>query len=469
MSDAVATAQQGLVEKYQPYPEYKDSGVEWLGDVPTDWRVIKLGFLATKIGSGKTPSGGATVYVDDGITFLRSQNVYDDGLRLDDVVHITPDVDIEMAHSRVKPMDILINITGASIGRTCIVPLGIGSANVNQHVCIIRLNKSEIIRFVSWAVKAQSTKAQIDNAQTGAAREGMNFEQIASLLLSLPPETECEQISDFLDYETARIDRLIAHQQRLIELLKEKRQALISHAVTKGLNPKAPMKDSGVEWLGQVPEHWQCVPFGLLVSRADLGGNYLGGQEENGIPFLKMGNLGRGCIVLDKLECLEEGSSFDDAHRLSMGDFLFNTRNSLDLVGKVAVWHDELEYALYNSNLLRVRFKKDFISSPDFMGFVFNSSGALGWLALLAKGTTSVAAIYYKDLRSMVVPIPPVDEQNAISSFISKCLSRLDTLEEKAIQSINLMNERRTALISAAVTGKIDLRGWTPPAEKAAA
>ncbi|WP_446891486.1 hypothetical protein [Aeromonas veronii] len=104
MSDAVATAQQGLVEKYQPYPEYKDSGVEWLGDVPTDWRVIKLGFLATKIGSGKTPSGGATVYVDDGITFLRSQNVYDDGLRLDDVVHITPDIDIEMAHSRVKPM-----------------------------------------------------------------------------------------------------------------------------------------------------------------------------------------------------------------------------------------------------------------------------------------------------------------------------------------------------------------------------
>lgn len=283
------------------------------------------------------------------------------------------------------------------------------------------------------------------------------------------PTDERENIAAFLDYETARIDRLIAQQQRLIELLKEKRQAVISHAVTKGLNPNAPMKESGVEWLGQVPEHWQCVPFGLLVSRADLGGNYLGGQEENGIPFLKMGNLGRGCIVLDKLECLEEGSSFDDAHRLSMGDFLFNTRNSLDLVGKVAVWHDELEFALYNSNLLRVRFKKDFISSPDFMGFVFNSSGALGWLALLAKGTTSVAAIYYKDLRSMVVPIPPVDEQNAISSFISKCLSRLDTLEEKAIQSINLMNERRTALISAAVTGKIDLRGWTPPADEVAA
>lgn len=181
---------------------------------------------------------------------------------------------------------------------------------------------------------------------------------------------------------------------------------MISHAVTKGLNPDAPMKDSGVEWLGEVPEHWQCVPFGLLALRADLGGNYLGGQEEAGLPFLKMGNLGRGRIVLDKLEYLELGVDYDDSHNLESGDFLFNTRNSLELVGKVAIWNGELERALYNSNILRVRFKKEFISNADFMGAVFNSSGALGWLALLAKGTTSVAAIYYKDLRSMMIPVP---------------------------------------------------------------
>ncbi|WP_219812709.1 hypothetical protein [Aeromonas sp. ASNIH8] len=246
--------------KYQPYPEYKDSGAEWFGNIPNDWCIVKIGHLTTKIGSGKTPSGGATTYVDEGITFLRSQNIYDDGLRLDDVVYISHDVDAEMAYSRVKPMDILINITGASIGRTTIVPVDIGSANVNQHVCIVRLHDLSLARFIAWAMKSQPTKCQIGNAQTGAAREGLNFEQVANILLCLPQSNYSAHISDFLDYETARIDQLIAKQQQLIELLKEKRQAVISHAVTKGLNPNAPMKDSGVEWLGQVPEHWVVLP-----------------------------------------------------------------------------------------------------------------------------------------------------------------------------------------------------------------
>ncbi|MDX7768965.1 restriction endonuclease subunit S, partial [Aeromonas caviae] len=388
-------------------------------------------------------------------------------------VYLEPKKAIELRNAEVRSGDLVFTARG-TVGQVGLIPsceeLGWDSAILSANQLRYRPSNPELDpEFIWYLFSSWFVLTQVYLSSDSVAQPNLNLGSLRDIRLLLPPVGEQQTIAAFLDYETTRIDQLIAQQQRLIELLKEKRQAVISHAVTKGLNPNAPMKDSGIEWLGQVPEHWQCVPFGLLVSRADLGGNYLGGQEENGIPFLKMGNLGRGCIVLDKLECLEDGSNFDNAHRLSMGDFLFNTRNSLDLVGKVAVWHDELEFALYNSNLLRVRFKKDFVSSPDFMGFVFNSSGALGWLALLAKGTTSVAAIYYKDLRSMVVPIPPVDEQNAISSFISKCLSRLDTLEKKAIQSINLMNERRTALISAAVTGKIDLRGWTPPAEEAAA
>lgn len=450
MSEAVTTRQQELAGKYRPYPEYKDSGVVWLGEMPSTWVLAKTARYF-KIAMGQT---------------ILKEQLEDDG---EWPVYSATEGDhyfgrVNNPQVRLGCGDLVIPARGNSIG---FVKLVKEQVTTTQTTIYCKHLTQKIYPEYAYYFMVGQKENLFWFTQTAIPQ--ITVEEIGSNPILLPSFEEQRTIAAFLDYETAHIDRLIAQQQRLIELLKEKRQAVISHAVTKGLNPKAPMKDSGVEWLGQVPEHWQCVPFGLLVSRADLGGNYLGGQEENGIPFLKMGNLGRGRIVLDKLECLEEGSSFDDAHRLSMGDFLFNTRNSLDLVGKVAVWHDELEYVLYNSNLLRVRFKKDFISSPDFMGFVFNSSGALGWLALLAKGTTSVAAIYYKDLRSMVVPIPPVDEQNAISSFISKCLSRLDTLEKKAIQSINLMNERRTALISAAVTGKIDLRGWTPPADEVAA
>lgn len=462
MSEVVATAQQGLAGKYPPYPEYKDSGVEWLQLCPSSWETKALKYIVScndEVLSESTDPDMEFEYIDIG------------GVSSSEGITRTESMRFSGAPSRarriVRQGDIIVSTVRTYLEAIAPISLEFDGKIASTGFAVLR-PKYLLSGFAKYALRARHFIDSVVARSTGVSYPAINSSELIDIKIVVPSLKEQQTIASFLDYETARIDRLIAQQQRLIELLKEKRQAVISHAVTKGLNPDAPMKDSGVEWIGQVPEHWQCVPFGLLVSRADLGGNYLGGQEENGIPFLKMGNLGRGCIVLDKLECLEEGSSFDDAHRLSMGDFLFNTRNSLDLVGKVAVWHDELEFALYNSNLLRVRFKKDFISSPDFMGFVFNSSGALGWLALLAKGTTSVAAIYYKDLRSMVVPIPPVDEQNAISSFISKCLSRLDTLEEKAIQSINLMNERRTALISAAVTGKIDLRGWTTPADEVA-
>ncbi|QWL66123.1 restriction endonuclease subunit S [Aeromonas jandaei] len=373
MSELVVSEKQGLTGKYQSYPEYKDSGVEWLGQIPTHWKLRRTFHAGISIRTGKV-----------------DVNIQDDS---GEFPFFTCSREAKKATQYSFDCEALLVAGNGEVGFTQYYN---GKFEAYQRTYVLSDFTEYDVQFLRYHFENNLVIA-VENKSIGSVIQFITLGDLRHFPLPTPPHNEQRTIAAFLDYETSRIDRLIAQQQRLIELLKEKRQAVISHAVTKGLNPTATMKDSGVEWLGQVPEHWQCVPFGLLVSRADLGGNYLGGQEENGIPFLKMGNLGRGCIVLDKLECLEEGSSFDDAHRLSMGDFLFNTRNSLDLVGKVAVWHDELEFALYNSNLLRVRFKKDFVSSPDFMGFVFNSSGALGWLALLAKGTTSVAAIYYKD------------------------------------------------------------------------
>jgi type I restriction enzyme S subunit len=215
-----------------PDAKMKDSGVEWLGMVPEHWKIKRLGYLTKKIGSGKTPSGGAETYTNEGILFIRSQNVYDDGLRLDDVVYISEQIDLDMKTSRVISGDILLNITGASIGRTCLVPNKFERANVNQHVCIIRLIEEKMSEYVSLVMKSNSIKSQIDFSQNGAGREGLNFPQIANLTLGVPTEKEQLEIMKYLKVQTSRIDTLIDKARCSIALAKEHRAALISAAVT---------------------------------------------------------------------------------------------------------------------------------------------------------------------------------------------------------------------------------------------
>ncbi len=215
-----------------PNVPMKDSGVEWLGMVPEHWGIVKTKKIATRISSGKTPSGGAEVYVDDGVIFIRSQNVHDDGLRLDDVVKIPYAIDEAMANTRVKAGDILLNITGASIGRSCVVPSDFSNGNVNQHVCVIRLRESELIPYVELFFKSINIKNQIDLAQNGAAREGLNFEQIGGLLLCMPPLLEQIEIAEFVKNQLMKFSNLVSEANSAIHLLNERRSVLISAAVT---------------------------------------------------------------------------------------------------------------------------------------------------------------------------------------------------------------------------------------------
>ncbi len=210
----------------------KDSGIAWLGEVPVHWEVMKMKHLASRIASGKTPLGGSEIYVDEGVMFLRSQNVYDEGLRLEDVAYISEAIDEMMSVSSIRPNDILLNVTGASIGRSCVVPSEFPSANVNQHVCVIRLRTLAQVPFVGLFFKSMPVKNQIDHAQNGAAREGLNFDQIGNMSIALPPLEEQQTIAAFLDTETAKFDALTLEANRAIALLQERRSALISAAVT---------------------------------------------------------------------------------------------------------------------------------------------------------------------------------------------------------------------------------------------
>jgi type I restriction enzyme S subunit len=424
--------------RYEAYPEYKDSRVEWLGEIPEGWQICKLKFMA-KIRNGQDYKH---VEADEGYPVLGS------GGRFTHAMEYMYDQE-----------SVLLGRKG-TIDKPLYVNEPFWTVDTMYYTEIDKIIPAKYLYYLAKTI-------QFDKFSTNTALPSMTQENLGNYAFAVPKgEIEKSSIANFLDHETAKIDTLIEKQQQLIALLKEKRQAVISHAVTKGLNPDAPMKDSGVEWLGEVPAHWIRIKFGLTNTSAILGGNYPAGEGEEGLPLIKMGNIGRGNINLQKIEYLSLGEEYEDEHILSQGDFLFNTRNSLDLVGKVAIWKGELADALYNSNILRISFNSKFVSNSSFMNYLFNSDYGLGQLRLIAKGTTNVAAIYYKELKNLFFALPPLDEQVMISKFIDDNTERIEVLIRKSSSVISLLQERRTALISAAVTGKIDVRNWQPPIDK---
>lgn len=214
-------------------PPLKPSGLDWLGDIPAHWEASRLGFFVTKIGSGKTPRGGAQTYQSEGVMLIRSQNVYDDGLRLEDVVFIDDKMDEDMAGSRVNAQDVLLNITGASLGRCAVVPRKFPKANVNQHVCIVRPDVRKLAPvFAQLSLTAQFVKDQIFADEVGSSREGLNFQQVRDLMIAVPPLPEQLAIAAYLDAETAKLDALVAKVETAIERLQEYRTALVTAAVT---------------------------------------------------------------------------------------------------------------------------------------------------------------------------------------------------------------------------------------------
>lgn len=229
-----AIISEAVTKGIDPNVPMKDSGIEWIGDIPAHWEVKKVKHLTSYIGSGKTPKGGSEVYSQEGIVFIRSQNVYPQGLRLDDVVFINEDIDAEMKNTRVKKDDILLNITGASIGRASLVPPTLPRANVNQHVCILRPVKHKVLpELLHFIVCSNFIQNQIQFYQNGTSREGLNFEQIANLIIILPPEIkEQEKIFKEVSNKIIELDESIYEIQTQIEKLKEYRESLISEVVT---------------------------------------------------------------------------------------------------------------------------------------------------------------------------------------------------------------------------------------------
>ena len=214
-----------------PNAPMTDSGIDWIGEIPEVWQVVKLGLLTSKIGSGSTPSGGAEVYTDDGVKFIRSQNVYFEGFNLTDVAHISYEIDEQMKGTRVQNGDILFNITGGSIGRCCDVDATLGEANVNQHVCIVRPTKIKT-KYLKYYLQSDNGQIQVKLLQTGGNRDGLSADAFKKFHIVLPSSIEQQEIADYLDKKCSEIDQLISIKQQKIVELKEYKKSLIYEYTT---------------------------------------------------------------------------------------------------------------------------------------------------------------------------------------------------------------------------------------------
>jgi type I restriction enzyme S subunit len=327
---------------------------------------------------------------------------------------------------------------------------------VSPAYTVLQAEKAVVPAYFKYLLKSGPYIAALQ-ASTDSLRDGksISFEQFGAIALPYPAGDEQAAIAAFLDHETAKIDALIEKQQRLIELLKEKRQAVISHAVTKGLNPNAPMKDSGVEWLGEVPAHWEVATARRFLLEHKQGYYSTEDYVDDGVKLLRITDL-RDLGEIDSSNSPRVKRT--DALKIFLlrkGDVVFARTGGAGSFGVVPDQHEDLAYASY---LIRFRFAHTYISYHYLRFMLASDNFQLAVKENIHGGVNQ--NLHAEDIKNTFIAVPPIEEQEQISTYLSRQSAKYSHLIAKAESTVELMQERRSALISAAVTGKINVRDW---------
>ncbi|KGI65327.1 hypothetical protein LA04_00465 [Enterobacter sp. UCD-UG_FMILLET] len=433
--------------KYKAYPEYKDSGVEWLGMVPSHWNIKRLGQFfeerRDKVSDKDYPPLSVTM---QGI-----------------VPQIDTAAKTDAGDNRklVLKNDFVINSRSDRKGSSGVSQLN-GSVSL---ISIVMEPKRINPKFAHHLLRSYPFQEEFYRYGKGIVADlwSTNSSEMKNILIPELADDESNVIACFLDHETAKIDNLIKKQQQLIELLKEKRQAVISHAVTKGLNPDVPMKDSGVEWLGEVPAHWVVMHMRHAIVRIEQGKSpecEARNAEENEWGVLKSGCVNGGLFNEKEHKALPSSIIPNIEYEVHPGDLIMSRASgSVDLIGSMAfVYNCRTKLLLSDKTFRVIPIKK---IAPEFLSHLMGSLPMRNQIKLAINGAEGLANNITKEsIKSFYMVAPCFSEQVEIASFITAKNKIFDQLETKLNNSIKFLQERRTALISAAVTGKIDVRDW---------
>ncbi len=446
--------------RFKPYPSYKHSGVEWLGEIPAHWvpkrlktiAAVQLSNVDKKSLDGQEPvrlCNYTDVYYHERITAV-----------LDFMAATaTPE---QVRKFTLCESDVLITKDSESwtdIAVPAVVAEDLPGVLCGYHLAHIRPKRTYHGPFLARAFSAVGPRDQFQVAANGITRFGLGGDAIATGVFAIPPEPEQRAIAAFLDRETARIDVLVVKKERLINLLQERRAALVTRAVTKGLDANVPMKDSGVEWLGEIPAHWELKRLRHALSARPRNGISPPIGPVGNVPTFSTAAVNDGEVLIDenvKYTMLEQREA--QPYIVAIGDiFLLRGSGSRKVVGRVGILKKEPPMGcIYPDILIRVRPSR--LVTPWFLVNSLNSAAVRFQIELLAQTASGIWKISGEDVRNLVMAVPPHDEMLQIQGEVSRHVAKLDALAAKVCDAIERLKELRTALISAAVTGKIDVR-----------
>lgn len=421
------------------YPEYKDTGVEWIGKIPAHWDPAPLKRHVRLITDRATSSRRA----------IGLANVEGWSGRL-----IDTDGDFEGDGVAFEPGDVLFGKLRPYLAKV-LAPDFPGEAVGDFHV--LRPRGTLLPRYIQYQMLQSTFISVVDGSTFGSKMPRASWEALGGMLVMVPPSDEQAAIASFLDYETDKIDALIAEQEKLLALLAEKRQATISHAVTRGLDPNVPMKDSGIAWLGEVPAHWEITRLGVILDAIGDVDHFMPASVEQGVPYLMTGDL---------KEFVSE-VSLEGCKQVSDEDYLALSRKIKSSKGDVIM----ARYATIGTSMY-VDVDTDFLVSYSCVTLKANHSKVSGLYLFqymrsdaFRQGvegqvnTNTQGNVGINHLKNISVVLPPITEQAGIAAFVGSETARIDEMKAEAERAITLLRERRSALIAAAVTGKIDVRG----------
>ena len=434
--------------KLDPYPKYKNISISWIREIPSGWSTQKFRHLFEEssekiqkevIGQMLSVSGYR------GVEF----KTYDDENRRRN------DEDL-IGYRVVRKGQLVVNTMWLNYS-------GLGFSDLEGHVSpaykAYFQRKDHYTPYLHYLLRSEIYKKGYTQLLTGIRPNSLQMkrEDLMNFPIILPPRLEQESIAIFLDKEVSKINKLIIEKERLIELLKEKRKVLISNAITRGLNPNVTMKDSEVEYLGEIPSHWEIKKLKYIANLQTglaKGKDYTSGEIIS-VPFLRVANVQDNYLNLEEIHMISILKSIHQRYQLRHGDVLMNEGGDFDKLGRGCVWRSEVKNCIHQNHVFAVR---PHSVSPEWINLYTSSTLANAFFISRSKQTTNLASISSKNLLSLPVPVPPKDECKKIIDWINVQLIRTESLEKTINSSIDLLKEKSSSLISSAVTGKIDLR-----------